>query len=337
MLRTTLVSPKNFITEELPDASAGAGEVLIEIKRMGICGSDIHAYYGEHPFVPAPITLGHEFSGVVTALGEGVKNIKIGDRVTAMPQIYCGECYNCKIGRYNICSSLTVIGCQCAGAGQKLLPVNSRLIIKLPDAMSMDRGAMLEPAAVGVHACKRAGGVKDKKIIVMGAGTIGNLTAQSALAMGAASVIITDKSAHRLELAKQCGISHTATPESLRARVAENFGADGADIIIECVGVGETVDQAVQIARKGTDIVIAGVFGKCASVDMGLVQDKELRLTGTLMYTAESWRDAMDFFASGAMNPDPLVSKRFKYNEFAGAFKYIEDNRETAVKVLVEN
>ena len=336
MLRYTLASPKNIITEDVPEPSAGAGEVLIEIKRMGICGSDIHAYYGRHPFMPLPVTPGHEFSGVVAALGEGVTDFKIGDRVSAMPQIYCGECINCVAGRYNICLSLVVIGCQCPGAGQRLLPVDSRLVIKLPDSMSLDRGAMLEPAAVGIHACKRAGGVKDKKVVILGAGTIGNLAAQAARAAGAKSVIITDFSRHRLDLAKKCGVEHAATPDVLSETIQSVFGSDGADVIIECVGANETVSQAINLARKGTDIVVAGVFGEKLSVDMGLVQDKELRLIGTLMYTADSWADAVDYFTSGAVDPDPLVDRRFPYERLADAFDYIEANRERAVKVLID-
>ena len=336
MVKYTLASPEKITCEEIPEPSARKGEVIIDIKRIGICGSDIHAYYGKHPFMPLPVTPGHEFSGVVSEIGEGVTDYKKGDRVTAMPQIYCGECLNCKAGRYNICSSLVVIGCGCSGAAQRRLPVDSRLLIKLPDDMSYTRGAMLEPAAVGIHACKRAGGVNGKKVIVQGAGTIGNLTAQAAGAMGAASVIITDMSAHRLGLAKKCGVKHAVFPEDLETEIKNIFGPDGADVIIECVGVSETVAQAVKIARKGTDIIIAGVFEKKAEVDLGLVQDKELRLIGTLMYLNDSWLDAVSFFGSGAVNPDPLVARAFNIKDYAAAFKFIESDRDTAVKVIID-
>ena len=334
MLKYTLLSPGKIITEDVPIPAPKQNEVLIEIKRVGICGSDIHAYYGKHPFMPLPVTPGHEFSGIVHALGEGVTGIRLGERVSAMPQIYCGECVNCKSGRYNICNSLRVIGCQCPGAGQQFLPVDARLIVKLGD-MTLDRGAMLEPAAVGIHAVKRAGDVKNKKIVVMGAGTIGNLAAQAARAMGAA-VIVTDTSRHRLTLAEKCGIINTSEPAELPEKIKNIFGDDGADVFIECVGVNETVTQAIKLARKGTDIIVAGVFENNISIDMGLAGDKELRIIGTLMYTACDWNDAVEFFNDGKINPDPLVSAHFAYEKLEDAFKYIENNRETAVKVILD-
>ncbi|MCL2528365.1 MAG: alcohol dehydrogenase catalytic domain-containing protein, partial [Defluviitaleaceae bacterium] len=280
MLQMTLSGPKTITPGDVPPPKAAPGQAIIKIVRTGICGSDIHAYYEKHPFMPLPIVPGHEFSGIVTELGQGVCGVAAGDRVTVMPQLFCGECRNCKAGRYNICSSLQVIGCQVPGSAQEFLAVDASLILKLPESMSFDQGAMLEPVAVGIHACKRAGGVAGKRVVVQGAGTIGNLTAQAAKALGAESVLITDLSPSRLALAKSCGIDHAVNAADLAEEINKLWGPDGADVFIECVGVTSTIEQAINIARKGTDIIVAGVFSDLSNVNMGLVQDKELSLIG---------------------------------------------------------
>ena len=339
MLQMTLTVPQTISKGEAPIPEPAAGQVVIKIESSGICGSDIHAYYGKHPFVSLPIITGHEFSGTITSIGEGVEQLKAGDRVTVMPQVFCEDCLNCRAGRYNICSSLKVIGCQTPGASQEMLAVDAKLVLKLPDDMSFDTGAMLEPIAVGIHACKRAtgGGVKGKKVVVQGAGTIGNLAAQAAKALGAASVMITDMIDPRLDVAKKCGIDHTVNiaKQNLAVEIDKQWGGDGADVIIECVGLQSAIDQAINIGRKGSDIVVAGVFSDHTTVNMGLVQDKELKLIGTLMYTKEDWLDAIRFVSEKQILTEPLMSKKFNLTDLGEAFVYIENNKDTALKVLI--
>ena len=337
MLQMTLVSAESITSGEVSVPSAGAGQVVVKIASSGICGSDIHAYYNKHPFISLPIVTGHEFSGTIAEVGEGVTDLTVGDRVTVMPQVYCEECINCKSGRYNICTTLKVIGCQTPGASQELLAVDAKLVLKLPDDMSFDVGAMLEPIAVGVHACRRAGGVQNKKVLVLGAGTIGNFAAQAAKALGAESVMITDMINPRLELAKKCGIDHTVNiaEQDLPAEILKNFGEDGADLIIECVGLQSAIDQAINIGRKGSDIVVAGVYGDHTTVNMGLVQDKELNLIGTLMYTKQDWLDTIRFVTEKNIVPEPLISARYPLAELAKAYKHIEENKDTVLKVLI--
>jgi len=339
MIQMTLSAPKTITKSDAPVPEPKAGEVVIKVESSGICGSDIHAYYNKHPFVSLPIITGHEFSGSISAIGESVDEFKTGDRVTVMPQVYCEDCLNCKNGRYNICSTLKVIGCQTPGASQEFLAVDAKLVIKIPDDMSFDVGAMLEPIAVGIHACKRAtGGIKDKKVVIQGAGTIGNFAAQAAKALGAESVIITDMINARLETAKKCGIDHAVNiaEQNLEAEIAEKFGENSADVIIECVGLQSAIDQAINIGRKGSDIVVAGVFGDHTTVNMGLVQDKELNIIGTLMYTKQDWLDAIRFVSEKAILPEPLISAHFTLAELSTAFEYIENNKETTIKVLIK-
>ena len=338
MKQARLVEPEKIMLEDVDIPIFSPGQVLIKVKRLGICGSDIHAYYDKHPYISCPIVQGHEFSGEIAEVGDGVEGLSEGDRVTVMPQLVCGECYPCTHGNYHICNDLKVIGCQADGAAREYIPVDHRLIVKLPEGMSFDYGAMVEPVAVGVHAVGRLGNVAGMNLLVLGAGPIGNLTAQSAKGLGAKSVLITDISDSRLEIAKNCGIDFTLNVafENLEAKVAEYFGPDGADAILECVGVEDTIAVAVHLARKGTDIVIVGVFADKPSVDIGLVQDKELRMIGTLMYRAEDYRSAIDLIQADKITLEPLITKHFSFDDYPKAFEYIARHRDLTMKVLID-
>lgn len=339
MKQAVLTKPETIEFSECEKPVIKPNEVLMKIKNIGICGSDIHAYYGKHPFMSFPIRLGHEMAGEIVEVGADVKGIEVGDLVTAMPQTYCDHCEPCKSGRYNICETLEVIGCQSPGAAADYLNVEARLIKKIPAGMSARIAATIEPAAVGVHAVRRGESVVGKNVVVLGAGTIGNVTAQAAMAEGAKAVMITDFSDYRLNLAhEQCGIPYTCNTgkEDLKEAIAKCFGDEGADIFFECVGIGATVNQAIQCSKKGHDIIIVGVYGSTPEINMGWVQDREFRLIGSLMYLDKDFQDTIDYMAAGKIKMEPLVSKVFPFDQYPDAFKYIEQNKDTSLKILVE-
>ncbi len=338
MKQARLAEPEKVILEEVAKPTPGDNQVLIRVKRIGICGSDIHAYYDKHPYISCPIVQGHEFSGEIAEVGEKVEAISAGEKVTVMPQLVCGMCYPCTHGNYHICNELKVIGCQADGAAREYIAVDQELVVKLPQDMSFDYGAMVEPVAVGAHAVGRLGDVAGMKILVLGAGPIGNLTAQVAKGLGASTVLITDVSPFRLEVARACGIEHTVNvaEESLEERLDSAFGPDRADAILECVGVQETIAQAVALARKGSDIIVVGVFAEKPSVDIGLVQDKELRLIGTLMYQAEDYQTAVGLIRSAKVDLEPLITKHFPFRDYPRAYKYIEEYGDRSMKVLID-
>jgi L-iditol 2-dehydrogenase len=337
MKQAVMTSPGVIEFKEVPAPQPGPGQVLLRIKRIGVCGSDIHVYHGKHALTPYPVVQGHEVSGVVEMLGSGVKGFKVGDPVTFQPQVTCGTCYPCRHGAYHICDNLKVMGFQTTGAGSEMFALDARLVLKLPSGTSHDHGAMVEPTAVGVHAITRGGGVKGKKVLILGAGPIGNLTSQVAKGMGAASVMITDVSDYRLGLARECGVDFAVNTgkEDLAARIRDSFGEEKADLILECVGAGATISQAVSVARKGSDIVVVGVFGDKPQVDMGTVQDRELRLIGTLMYQEPDWRKAIELIGSRKVNLQPLVTNHFAFTDYKKAYEYIDANRERAMKVMI--
>ena len=167
-----------------------SNEILLKIQRIGICGSDIHVFHGEHPATPYPVIQGHEYSAIVEAVGEEVTKVKPGMKATARPQLICGECGPCQRGQYNACQKLKVQGFQAPGVSQDYFIVPEDRLVVLPDSISLEQGAMVEPAAVGAHSTSRTTGIVGKNVVVSGAGTIGNLVAQFAKARGAKKVLI---------------------------------------------------------------------------------------------------------------------------------------------------
>jgi L-iditol 2-dehydrogenase len=322
---------------DVPVPVPSPAEVLIRMKRIGVCGSDIHVYHGKHALTPYPVVQGHEVSGVIEKVGASVRGLAPGDAVTIQPQVTCGACYACRHGAYHICDNLKVMGFQTTGAGSEFFAVDASKVLKLPAGMDLEHGAMIEPAAVAVHALGRAGDVSGMKVLVLGAGPIGNLVAQAAKGLGASQVMITDVSGFRLDKAKECGIDLCVNigTADLDAAVREGFGEAKADLILECVGSPQTISQAVAVARKGTDIIIVGVFGDKPVVDMGTVQDRELRLIGTLMYREPDWKKAIELVESGKIRLAPLITDHFEFADYKKAYQYIDSNRERAMKVMI--
>ena len=197
---------------------------------------------------------------------------------------------------------------------------------------------MIEPLAVAVHALGRLGDLGGKGIVVYGAGPIGNLVAQAARGLGAAEVLVSDTSDYRLSLASACGVAHCVNPktEDLGRAILRIYGPDRADAALECVGIEATMKQAIEFGRKGSTIVVVGVFGALPKVDLGLVQDRELNLVGTLMYRREDYERAIALAAEGKVALDPLMSAHFPFERYMEAYKFIDANREKTMKVFID-
>ena len=191
MLQAVMTEPGAILIHEVAIPEIAPDQVLIQVRRIGVCGSDIHVYHGLHPYTGYPVVQGHEVSGVIMQVGAQVKELAVGDRAVFMPQVTCGECYPCRHGMYHICDNLKVMGFQTGGAAQEYFAVNAAMVLNVPESISLDQAAMVEPVSVAVHALRRYGEVRGRKVVVLGAGTIGNLVAQVAQA-GGAQVLITD-------------------------------------------------------------------------------------------------------------------------------------------------
>jgi L-iditol 2-dehydrogenase len=337
MKQAVMTAPGEIMIHEVEEPKPGAGEVLLRIQRIGVCGSDVHVYHGKHPYTGYPVVQGHEFSGSVVEVGPGVKGVKVGDKVTTMPQIVCGKCDPCLRGDYHICDELRVEGFQAPGCAQELWVAQVDKIIPLPDTFSYEQGALVEPVSVAVHACRRAGNLKGKNVAVLGAGPIGNLVAQVARSEGA-KVLVTDISDFRLEIAHQCGLEHAVNPskESFKEAVRRVFGKESFQVGLECVGVEATMTDAIETIAKGGTIVVVGVFGDKPRVDMGLVQNNELNLVGTLMYKREDYIKAVELIESGDVITAPLMSKHYQMEDYLQAYKFIDQARDKTMKVFID-
>jgi L-iditol 2-dehydrogenase len=338
MKQAVMTAPGVIAYRDIPVPEPAAGELLLKIMRIGVCGSDIHVNHGLHPYTKYPVVQGHEVSGRVERLGPGARGFAVGDRVTFMPQVFCGTCLPCRTGRYNICDNLKVMGFQTTGAASEYFAVAADKCLKFAENLSFEAGAMIEPLAVAVHALGRLGDIKGKRLVVYGAGPVGNLVAQSALGQGAADVIATDTSDYRLSLATACGVPHVVNPKSedMDSAILKFYGPDRADAALECVGVEATMTQAILSARKGSTIVVVGVFGEKPKVDLGLVQDRELSLVGTLMYRREDYERAIALVADGKVKLEPLMSAHFPFDRYMEAYKFIDANREKSMKVFID-
>lgn len=337
MIQAIMTEPGKIEFNNVPVPEVKPNQIKIKMKSIGVCGSDIHVNHGKHPYTSYPVVQGHEVSAEVVEVGSEVANVKVGDKVTIQPQVVCGECYPCTHGLYNDCEELKVMGFQTTGMASEYFVVDADKALALPADMSWEHGALIEPLAVAVHAVRRAGDIAGKKIVVLGGGPIGNLVAQTAKAMGAADVLISELSPYRLEVAQKCGIKTIdAKNENILESIIANFGKDRADYIFECIGINVTINQAIEYARKGSTIVVVGVFGDLATVNMGYVQDHELSLLGSAMYREEDFIKAIELVNEGLIEFDTLITHRVKFKDYSEAYDIIDQQKDKAMKVMIE-
>jgi L-iditol 2-dehydrogenase len=258
-------------------------------------------------------------------------------KATSMPQIVCGECAPCRRGDYHICDKLRVQGFQAPGCAQELWVTSADKIVPLPDAFSFEQGALVEPVSVAVHAALRAGTLAGRRVAVLGAGPIGNLVVQVARAEGA-QTLITDLSAYRLQVARECGLTATsnAKEETLAQASERVFGQNGFDVAFECVGVEPTITAAIETIQKGGTLVVVGVFGDRPRIDLGLVQDRELNIHGTLMYRRQDYKRAVELIMRGSIVTAPLMSKHFPFGEYLEAYRFIDQQGDQTMKVFID-
>lgn len=338
MIQQVMTAPKTIEYRNVPVPEPGENQVLVKVMKLGVCGSDIHVYHGTHPFTSYPVTQGHEMSAKVVTCGTGVTGFTEGQKVTIEPQVYCGACYPCLHGKYNLCEELKVMGFQTTGAASEYFVADASKVTPLPDHMTFNEGAMIEPLAVTVHAAKRFGDLHGKDVAILGAGTIGNLLAQSVKALGASRVLITDVSDYRLGLAKMAGADFAVNTQhkDFGEAMTESFGPDKADVIYDCAGNDITMGQAIKYARKGSIIILVAVFGKMANVDLAVLNDHELDLNTTMMYRHEDYTEAIRLVGEGKIQLKPLMSRHFSFDRYLEAYEYIDRSRETTMKVLID-
>lgn len=320
-----------------------AHEVLIKMDSVGICGSDVH--YLVHGrignfVVEKPMIIGHESSGIVHKVGKTVKHLKVGDRVAIEPGVPCRVCDHCKQGRYNLCQD--VIFCATP-------PVNGNLTryyahaadfcFKLPDHVTMEEGALLEPLSVGVHACKRGNVKLGSNVLIFGAGPIGLSALVAAQSMGANKVGIVDIVEKRLELAKELGakstviLDRTTSEKDNVKKIHEQLGG-APDVCIDCSGVEATARLSILTAKSGGCVVLVGMGNSEAKLPItdGLVREVDIR--GVFRY-CNDYPAALALVASGKINVKKFITHHFDITETEKAFHYARNGLENAVKIII--
>lgn len=310
--------------------------VLFRVLQTGICGSDVLAFRGGHKAVAYPRILGHECVGEVLEVGPAVEHVKPGELITIQPQLVCGDCYPCRHGRINVCRNKKFMGINEDGFFTEYYLCGQANVVKLPEGLTRDMGMLVEPFAVGCNAAERAGAERGRNIVVLGAGTIGNCTAQIARANGA-NVLIADIKEARLRYAKECGIQHQANTSeiSLKQAVEEAFGAAGADAMIDCCGVPEILQTMVDCAENASRIVLVGTYERPVTMDMIRLQRGEIDIISVMQYVRRHYLRVFDLMAQNALHLDGFIGKRFPLLELQKAFEYLQKPGVDIMKVAV--
>lgn len=305
--------------EEIPTPTPKSDEVLVRVTSVGVCGSDVH--YFEHgrigPYVVEhPLILGHETAGVIVARGERALKHAIGERVALEPGIPCGRCRECRSGRYNLCPDVRFFATPpIDGTFTDFVAVNEDFAFALPDSVSDDDGALIEPLAVGVNACRRAGIKPGDRVLVTGAGTIGILAAQAAVVSGATEVVITDINDKRLGVA---AVHPAIRPINVRGTTLSTVARD-VDALIECSGApGVLADGLTTLRPHGTAVAVGMSALNQVTLDLTTIQAGELWLTGNFRY-ANTYPTAISLVAGGRVRLDMLVSRHYSLEEAAQA------------------
>ncbi len=308
-----LTAYKNLQIAELPTPSPGPGEVLLRVAACGICGSDVHGYDGSSGRRIPPVVMGHEAAGRVVAAAEGVTGFAAGDRVTLDSTVFCGECVHCRRGEINLCDSRQVLGVSCgdyrrAGAFAEFVAVPARILHHLPPNLPFEEAAMLEAAAVAIHAVSLAPLAAGDTALVVGAGTIGLLCLQALRAAGCSRVLIADVDSTRLQLAASFGGTPVFSADSnTAAQVLAFTNGRGADVVLEAVGLDATVSDSVDSVRKGGTVVLVGNITPEVRLPLQKIVTRQIRLQGSCASSGEYPR-AIELMASGAINVKPFIS-----------------------------
>ncbi|MDR3643902.1 MAG: alcohol dehydrogenase catalytic domain-containing protein [Clostridia bacterium] len=340
MLRVTLVKPREFAIDHTDIPKPAPDEILIRVLRCGVCGSDPTIYFGRHPYVTFPVVMGHEFSGTVAELGEGVTGPAVGTRVTVIPHLVCGECRACKTETYNFCEKLRCTGAEADGAHVEYISMPSKMVLPIPDTMSMEDAAMVEPACVAYHGARRGDLTTSDQVLIIGAGPIGAFCMQSCKALGAKKVIVADMDPWRLELVSSLGADGVidVSKESLEDGLTRLVGGPKEiDVFYDCVGEkGRVLDQILQLARRGTRVVVIGVLQN--GYDLPHLPDfvqHELKLSGTTMYVPRDYRELIDLMGRGVIRTKGMITHHFKLEQIREVFDLIEQKKEPYFKIML--
>ncbi|TMG13292.1 MAG: NAD(P)-dependent alcohol dehydrogenase [Chloroflexi bacterium] len=307
MTTAVLHAPRDLRIEQRPIPAPSEGEVLVRILSVGVCGSDVHYYehgrIGDY-VVQRPLVLGHESSGRIVDVGEGVSPGRVGERVAIEPGEPCRRCEQCRTGRYNLCPNIRFHGTPpIDGTLAEFVAVRAELAYPVPDEISDNAAALLEPLSVGIWANRKAGIQIGTSVLIAGAGPIGLVATKVARASGATRITVTDVNRNRLSAASACGATQVAVPGS------DKFAGE-FDAFIDCSGSPAAIDAGIRLVKPAGSVVLVGMGADELTLPLAIIQRRELVVTGTFRY-ANTWPAAIALVASGRVTLDDLVTGEF--------------------------
>jgi 2-desacetyl-2-hydroxyethyl bacteriochlorophyllide A dehydrogenase len=333
------IQPGSFELRDVAQPSPHVGEAVVKVRSCGICGSDLHFFYGGFP--PPPVCPGHEISGEVAAVGDGVRSIQVGDRVAIEPLVVCHECWACRTGEYQLCRRLRILGTMLDGGMAEYVRVPTTALFTLPAAIDFDVGALTEPLAVAVHAVRLANVRLGDRVLVLGAGTIGLLSVAAAKAAGAGEVWITARHTQQNAAAAALGAARVFSGVDAAADLSAQAHQQPVDVVVETVGgSADTVNDAVHVVRPGGCVVVLGVFTAMPSLNALSLITKEVRIVGSLTYSRAGPRAdfdiALQLLAEQPERFRRLITHRFPLAEIAQGFAAAADKGSGSIKVAIQ-
>jgi threonine dehydrogenase-like Zn-dependent dehydrogenase len=310
-------------------------DVLIKVKMVGICGSDIHIYHGTNPLATLPRVIGHEVTGVVEAVGDEVNTLSVGDKVVLEPIESCGQCYACRSGRRNVCSNLEVFGVHRDGGMQEYMVIPQKLVHKVNEELDYKESVLVEPFTIGAQANWR-GDVRDgDTVFIMGAGPIGLCCLKVAKTKGA-TVIISDLNESRLAFAKEWGADHTIDASRVHVidEVMELTKQEGANVVIDAVCIPQTFEQAIEAASVAGRVVVLGFDERPSQITQLPITKKEVTITGSRLQTNQ-FPVVIEMFNDRTIDTRGMVTQEFPLDRIEEAIRLIETSPEDVRKVVI--
>ncbi|MEU4772729.1 zinc-binding dehydrogenase [Micromonospora sp. NPDC023644] len=335
-----VAGPRELREGEVAAAEPGPGRVTVDIAYTGICGTDVHGYTDGHMLPPA--VFGHEWTGSVSAVGDGVDGLRVGQRVVGGVGPVCGRCRQCVAGHARNCDTVFAeangvdADAPPHGAFATRVQVSARRVIPVPEGLSAVEAALVEPATVTFHAVRRVAAEYGATTVVQGAGPIGLLTAQHARNAGAGPMIISEPSAARRALASRLGFAHVVEPAGLRAALDELTAGLGADVVYECSGVPALFQPSAELVRRGGTLALLGYPLENSSVSYGDWQSRELTVIGSLAYHHEDFVGAMHAIAADRIDVAALHTGTFGLSSLKDVLEELDSGRSEHTKVLID-
>ena len=331
-----------FEYQDVPAPVCEDDEVVVRVKACAICGSDVHGYDGQSGRRQPPVIMGHEASGVISQVGKKVSAYKEGDRVTFDSTIYCGKCWYCRRGMVNLCSDRKVLGVSCdtyrtPGAMAEYVAVPERILYRLPDTVTYEQAAVVEPLSVAVHAVSISRLHLGNRAVIVGAGTIGLLLTQAVKAAGATELIVVDLDEDKLAVAKKLGATRiiNSGKEDVASTVASLTDGEGADIAFEAVGITATLNTAIDSVRTGGSVVMVGNIAQKVDFPLQKCVTRQIDLQGSCASSGE-YDVCLDMIGHGMVDANSIISKAVPLKQGGEWFDRLHAAEPGLIKVVLQ-